>query len=66
MKIAQQIAEILRNTRRLEVDRRTTRSTVEMQKIKDWTLWRGRPPPKRKKKLRIQEEPDNIGAPATP
>jgi hypothetical protein len=25
--------------------------------IKKWTLWRGRPPPKRKRKQRIEEEP---------
>jgi hypothetical protein len=53
MKIAQKIAEIFRKTRRLEVARRTARSTVEMQKMKDWTLWRGRPPSKCKKKLQI-------------
>jgi hypothetical protein len=66
MKIAQQTAEIFRKSRKLEVAKQTARSTVEMQKMKDWTLWRGRPPPKRKKKLQIQEEPDNVGAPATP
>jgi hypothetical protein len=49
MKIAQQIAEIFRRIRRLEVAKRTARSTVEMQKMKDWTLWRDRPSPKRKK-----------------
>jgi hypothetical protein len=37
-----------------------------LRKIIKWTLWRGRPPPKRKKKLQIQEEPDNVGSPATP
>jgi hypothetical protein len=46
MKIVQQIAEIFRETRRLEVAKRIARSTVEMQKMKDWTLWRGRPPSK--------------------
>jgi hypothetical protein len=30
MKIAQQVAEILRKTRRLEVAKRTARSTVDM------------------------------------
>jgi hypothetical protein len=52
IKIAQQIAEIFRKTRRLEVAKRNARSTVEMQKMKDWNLWRGRPPPKRKKRSR--------------
>jgi hypothetical protein len=41
MKIAQQIAEIFTKTRRLEVAKRTAKSTVEMQKMKDWILWRG-------------------------
>jgi hypothetical protein len=41
MKIAQQIAEIFTKIRRLEVAKRTAKSTVEMQKMKDWTLWRG-------------------------
>jgi hypothetical protein len=49
MNIAQQVAEIFRKTRKLEMDVRTARSTIEKQKIKKWTLWRGRPPPKRKK-----------------
>jgi hypothetical protein len=65
MKIAQQIAEIFRKTRRLKVGKRTARTTVEMQNM-DWTLWRGRPSPKRKKKLQIQKERDNVGASATP
>jgi hypothetical protein len=66
MKIAQQIAEMFTKTRRLVVAKRTARATVEMQKMKNWTLWRGLPPPKRKKKLQIQVEQDNVGAPATP
>jgi hypothetical protein len=35
----------------LEVAKRAARSSVMMRKITDWTLWRGRPPPKRKKSL---------------
>jgi hypothetical protein len=66
MKIVQLITEIFRKTRRLEMAKRTARATVEMQKMKDWTLWKIRPPPKRKNKLQIQDEPDNVGAPATP
>jgi hypothetical protein len=67
MKIAQQVAEIWRKTRRLEVAKRTARSTVDMQKMNDWTLWRGRAPPKRKKKLQIRSKSRaNVGAPATP
>jgi hypothetical protein len=29
-----------------------------MQKIKKWTLWRGRPSPKRKTKPHMEQEPD--------
>jgi hypothetical protein len=28
-----------------------------LPKMKNWNLWRGRPPPKRKRKQRIDEEP---------
>jgi hypothetical protein len=45
-----------RKIRRLQIAKRTARSTVRMRKIKKWTTWRGRPPPKRKKKLQIQQE----------
>jgi hypothetical protein len=37
------------NTAKLEIAKRTVRSTVERRTRKNWTLWRGRPPPKRKK-----------------
>jgi hypothetical protein len=29
-----------------------------LRRIRDWTLWRGRPLPKRKKKLRAEYEPE--------
>jgi hypothetical protein len=53
MKIAQQIAGTFKKTRRLEIVKRTARSTVGMREVKDWPLWWGRPSPKRKKKLQI-------------
>jgi hypothetical protein len=28
-----------------------------LQRIRKWTLWRGRPPPKRKKKLQVERKP---------
>jgi hypothetical protein len=31
-------------------------SSVGLQQGKDWTLWRGQPPPKRKKRLQAEEE----------
>jgi hypothetical protein len=32
-------------------------SPVELQKIKNWTVWRGRPPLKQKKEQETVEEP---------
>jgi hypothetical protein len=43
--------EIYRNIIRLAVGKRATEMSTGLLKIKDWTMWRGRPPPKRKKKL---------------
>jgi hypothetical protein len=39
-----------RKTTRLGIAKRIAGSVVALQRIKKWTLWRGRPPPKRKKK----------------
>jgi hypothetical protein len=47
------------------IAKQIVRTPSGLQKIRKWTLWRGRPPPKRKKKVQIQEEPDNVGSPAT-
>jgi hypothetical protein len=44
-------------TTRLEIAKQIARSTVGMRRARNWTLWRGRPPPKRKKKLRVEREP---------
>jgi hypothetical protein len=32
-------------------------TSSELQRSKHWTLWRGRPPPKRKKEQEAEEEP---------
>jgi hypothetical protein len=32
-------------------------SSVGLQQNKNWTLWRGRPPPKRKREQQLEEEP---------
>jgi hypothetical protein len=40
-----------------EMVKQITESPVPSQNVKTWTLWRGRPPPKRKRKQRIEEEP---------
>jgi hypothetical protein len=42
--------KVYSKTIRLDIAKQTFRSTAEMQKMKEWTLWRGRPPPKRKKR----------------
>jgi hypothetical protein len=44
-------------TTRLEIAKRMVRSTAGLQKIRKCILWQGKPPPKRKKKQRIEEEP---------
>jgi hypothetical protein len=43
-------------TFRLENEKRTAESFMALQKMKKWTLWKGRPPPKWKK-LQIKKEP---------
>jgi hypothetical protein len=48
---------IFSKTTRLEIAKRIVRSAVGMRKLKCWALWRGRPPPKRKKKRRVEREP---------
>jgi hypothetical protein len=43
---------IFRKTCRLEIVKRIAGFSVGLQKIRDWTLWRGQPPQKWKKNLR--------------
>jgi hypothetical protein len=45
---------IYRKTIGLEIVKRAVRISSGMRKVTDWTLWRGQPPPKRKKKLQIR------------
>jgi hypothetical protein len=40
--------------------------TSELRRMKKWTLWRGRHPPKRKKKILHGVRARYVGAPATP
>jgi hypothetical protein len=37
--------------------KRVSRSIVGLRRIRKWTLWRGRPPPKRKMKFQAEREP---------
>jgi hypothetical protein len=46
-----EFTKIFRKTTGLEMAKRIARSAVGLRKIKDWTLWRSRPPPKRRKNL---------------
>ncbi|PNF41352.1 hypothetical protein B7P43_G14406 [Cryptotermes secundus] len=47
----------LRKTARLQIAKRVAGFSVCLRHGKDWTLWRGRPPPKRKKTQGTEEEP---------
>jgi hypothetical protein len=40
----------------LEIAKRTVRSSDSLRPDKDRNLWRGRPPPKQKKRLEAEEE----------
>jgi hypothetical protein len=41
---------ILRRTVELEIEKRIVGSSSRLRKVSDWTLWRGRPLPKRKER----------------
>jgi hypothetical protein len=45
------VIQTYRKTTGLEIANQISGSYVASRKIKDWTLWRGRHPPKRKKNL---------------
>jgi hypothetical protein len=47
----------LRRGNGLEIAKKINTSPVLLQRSKHWTLWRGRPPPKRKKRLQAEDEP---------
>jgi hypothetical protein len=44
-------SKIYRKTVGLEVVKRETEMSARLLKMRNWTLWRGRPPPKWKKSL---------------
>jgi hypothetical protein len=44
----------LQKTFRLQIVKRAKEVSSGLRRIRMWTLWRGRPPPKRKKKLRTE------------
>jgi hypothetical protein len=46
--------QIFEKTFRLQIAKREDRSSVGSLKIRNWTLWGGRSPPKRKKKTKRQ------------
>jgi hypothetical protein len=45
--------EILRE----KIPKHVVETSSRMQQMRNWTLWRGRPPPKRKKEPRTEQEP---------
>jgi hypothetical protein len=47
------IYEILRE----KIPKYVVETSSELQQMRNWTLWRGRPPPKRKKEPRTEQEP---------
>jgi hypothetical protein len=49
--------ELDRKTFGLEFVKRAFGISNGIREIKDWTLWSGRPPPKRRKTLHRKEEP---------
>lgn len=40
----------LQEDRKLEIAKQTIRISIRLQKMRDWTLWRGQPPPQQKKR----------------
>jgi hypothetical protein len=51
------VIKTYRKSSGLEIAERIARSTIGLQRIKDWTSWKGRPPPKWQKKLQVEREP---------
>jgi hypothetical protein len=49
--------KIYRKNTGLEIIKEIARSLVALRKVQDWTRWKGRPPPKRKKRRQIEQEP---------
>jgi hypothetical protein len=44
-------------TFRLEILKRANEMSSRLEKLRKWTLWRGRPLPKCKKELQVEREP---------
>jgi hypothetical protein len=49
-------SEIFWKTFRLDILKRANEISSRLQKVRKWTLWRGRLPPKQKKELQVQQE----------
>jgi hypothetical protein len=48
---------VYRTTVGLKITKQVVGSSRGLRRIRQWTLWRGRPPPKRKKEFQVQREP---------
>jgi hypothetical protein len=44
------LGRIIRKATELETAKQMVRTSIRLQKMRDWTLWRGRPPLKRKRR----------------
>jgi hypothetical protein len=49
--------KVYRKITGLEIVKQIARSHVALRRVKDWTRWKGRPPPKRKKRRQTEQEP---------
>jgi hypothetical protein len=51
------LMKIVHESVSVQIAKQKARSYTASRKIKDWTFWRGRHPPKCKKELQVQREP---------
>jgi hypothetical protein len=57
--------ETFRKTVELEIAKQTGRTSIALLKMKDKALWRGQPPPKRKKETAHRLTAGDVGAATT-
>jgi hypothetical protein len=55
-----QAAEYSKKTFRLQIAKREDGYSVGLMKMRNWILWGGRPPPKRKRNTAHREEVGNV------
>jgi hypothetical protein len=57
LKIERRSEEIDRKVFEPQLVKRATTMCSGLRRVQDWTLWRGRPPPKRKKRQQTEQKP---------